>query len=105
MIFLKVKDLKTYFFTNYGVVKAVDGVDLEIEDEKTVGIVGESGCGKSITALSILGLLGNNNGRIIDGQILYSYKKEIIDLAKLDPYGKLMRSIRGKEISIIFQEN
>ena len=100
---LEVKDLKTYFYTEYGVVRAVDGVSFTVEAEQTIGIVGESGCGKSVTALSIMGLIGPS-GRIAGGEILYYRNGKIVDLSNLDPKGKQMRSIRGNEIAMIFQE-
>ena len=98
---LEVRDLKTYFHTQAGVVKAVDGFSFTIEPDHTLGIVGESGCGKSLTALSILGLV-QPPGKIVSGEIVYNRKGEYIDLAKLNP--KQMRSIRGNEIAMIFQE-
>ena len=104
MPLIKVNNLKIYFHTDRGVVRAVDGVDFSIEKEKTLGVVGESGCGKSMTARAILKLIQMPPGRIETGEILYHRNKEIIDLAKLNPKGKEMRSIRGKEIAMIFQE-
>ena len=101
---LEVKDLKTSFHTDDGVIRAVDGVSLTVEPEQTLGIVGESGCGKSVTALSIMGLVQKPVGRIEGGEILFNRKGEIIDLLRLDPQGKAMRSIRGNEIAMIFQE-
>jgi peptide/nickel transport system ATP-binding protein len=95
---LDVKNLKTYFFTDEGVVRAVDGVDLYIEKGETLGVVGESGCGKSVTALSIMKLIPSPPGKIIEGEILYN-GRNLVDL----PAGQ-MRKIRGKEISMIFQE-
>jgi len=95
---LDVKNLKTYFFTDEGVVRAVDGVDLYIEKGETLGVVGESGCGKSVTALSIMRLIPQPPGKIVDGQILYNG----LDLVTI-PANKL-RKIRGKEISMVFQE-
>ncbi len=95
---LDVKNLKTYFFTDEGVVRAVDGVDLYIDQGETLGIVGESGCGKSVTALSIMRLIPQPPGKIVDGQILYNG----LDLVTI-PANKL-RKIRGKEISMVFQE-
>jgi peptide/nickel transport system ATP-binding protein len=100
---LEIKDLKTYFYTEAGVVKAIDGLDFSIEAEQTLGIVGESGCGKSLTALSILGLV-QQPGKIVSGEILYYRKEQRVDLSKIDPKGKQMRSIRGNEIAMIFQE-
>ncbi|HEY7653091.1 MAG TPA: ABC transporter ATP-binding protein [Methylomirabilota bacterium] len=95
---LDVKNLKTYFFTDEGVVRAVDGVDLYIEKGETLGVVGESGCGKSVTALSIMKLIPQPPGRIVEGEINYNG----INLVTLP--ANRMRKIRGKEISMIFQE-
>jgi peptide/nickel transport system ATP-binding protein len=95
---LDVKNLKTYFFTDEGVVRAVDGVDLYIDQGETLGVVGESGCGKSVTALSIMRLIPQPPGKIVEGEILYNG----LDLVTL-PANKL-RKIRGKEISMVFQE-
>ena len=105
MPLIDVRGLKTYFYTEDGVVRAVDGVDFTIEPEKTLGIVGESGCGKSVTALSIMGLVQSPPGKIAAGEIIYSQdgKKEV-DLTKLNPKGREYRSIRGNEIAMIFQE-
>jgi peptide/nickel transport system ATP-binding protein len=95
---LDVKNLKTYFFTDEGVVRAVDGVDLYIDKGETLGVVGESGCGKSVTALSIMKLIPQPPGRIVEGNINYDGS----NLVDLPP--NRMRKIRGKEISMIFQE-
>ena len=95
---LELKGLKTYFFTDIGVAKSVDGVSYGIPRGKTLGVVGESGCGKSVTALSILGLIPQPPGKIVEGEILFKGK----DLTKLS--AKEMRSIRGNEIAMIFQE-
>jgi peptide/nickel transport system ATP-binding protein len=95
---LDVKNLKTYFFTDEGVVRAVDGVDLHIDKGETLGVVGESGCGKSVTALSIMKLIPQPPGKIVEGEILYNG----ISLVSLPP--NKMRKIRGKEISMVFQE-
>ena len=102
---IRVSNLKTYFNTLDGVVRAVNGVDLEISSGETLGIVGESGCGKSVTAFSILRLLPKTS-RIAAGEILYRRRDqhELIDLVKVDPNGDLIRSIRGNEIAMIFQE-
>ncbi len=104
MPLIEVRDLKTYFYTEDGVVRAVDGVDFTIEPEKTLGVVGESGCGKSVTALSIMGLVQSPPGKIEEGEILYQRNGKVMDLAKLNPKGREMRSIRGNEIAMIFQE-
>jgi len=94
---LQVKNLKTYFFTEDGVAKAVDGVDFEIYQGETLGLVGESGCGKSVTAFSILRLL-DYPGKTVEGQIIFKGA----DLLKKSD--NEMRKIRGKEIAMIFQE-
>jgi peptide/nickel transport system ATP-binding protein len=95
---LEIKGLKTYFFTDEGVVRAVDGVDLHIDKGETLGVVGESGCGKTVTALSIMKLIAMPPGRLVEGQIIYQGR----DLVPLPP--AQMRKIRGKEISMVFQE-
>ena len=104
MPLIEVRDLKTYFYTEDGVVRAVDGVDYVIENEKTLGIVGESGCGKSVTALSIMGLVQMPPGKIESGEILFHRDGQVMDLVKFPPKGREMRSIRGNEIAMIFQE-
>ena len=95
---LRVNNLRTSFFTSDGEVRAVDGVNFDIEDGKTVGLVGESGCGKSVTALSIMQLLPKSTGRIVSGEIQFQGR----NLASLPQ--QEMRRIRGNEISMIFQE-
>ena len=95
---LDVRGLKTYFFTDEGVIRAVDGIDLYIKPGETLGVVGESGCGKSVTALSIMRLIAQPPGRIVEGQILYN-GRNLLDLPPAQ-----MRKIRGKEIAMIFQE-
>ena len=100
---LQVKNLKTHFQSREGTVKAVDGVSFEIGPGETLGIAGESGCGKSVTSQSILRIVPKN-GRIIGGHILYSRNGRAIDLAKVKPHSQLMRAIRGGEIAMIFQE-
>jgi len=100
---IEVKSLKTNFYTEAGVVRAVNGVSFNIRREMTLGVVGESGCGKSVTALSIMGLI-RPPGKIESGEILFHRKNGPIDLTKLDPKGAAMRSIRGNEIAMIFQE-
>lgn len=98
MKLLEVKNLKTYFFTDRGKAKAVDDVSFCISEGRTVGIVGESGCGKSVTALSVMRLIPEPPGKIAAGQILFEGK----DLLLFSE--KQMRSIRGNKISMIFQE-
>lgn len=95
---LQVKNLKTYYYTEEGVIPAVDGLDFEVEQGETFAIVGESGCGKSVTSLSILRLVPSPPGRILEGEILYNGE----DLLKKTE--KQMREIRGNEISMVFQE-
>lgn len=95
---LKINNLKTYFYTEEGIVPAVDGLDLELDVGETLAVVGESGCGKSVTSLSILRLIPNPPGKILDGEILYNGE----DLLKKTE--KEMRKIRGNDISMIFQE-
>lgn len=92
------KNVKTYFFTEEGTVKAVDDVSFAIQKGQTLGVVGESGCGKSVAAMSLLRLIPNPPGQIIDGQILFE-GKSVLDLSEEE-----MRSIRGNDISVIFQE-
>ncbi len=100
---LEVKDLKTYFFVNEGVLKAVDGVSFKVNQEETLGLIGESGCGKSVTAHSILRIV-TSPGKLVGGEILFFHNHQSTDLAELNPSGKNIRSIRGKDISMIFQE-
>jgi peptide/nickel transport system ATP-binding protein len=101
---LSVRDLKTYFRQDEGITRAVDGVSFDVRPGRTLGIVGESGCGKSITARSILGIV-DRPGRIESGEIWLQGAAGIpIDLAKLAPNSAQMRAIRGKEIALIFQE-
>lgn len=101
---IDIENLRVHFHTDDGIVRAVDGVDFTIEKEKTLGVVGESGCGKSITALSIMGLIPQPTGRIVSGKILYHRAGGMVDISKLDPESRLLRSIRGNEIAMIFQE-
>ncbi len=102
---LEVRDLKTYFFTDEGIVKAVDGVSIDLGPGQTLGVVGESGCGKSITAQSIL-RIEPTPGKVVGGEILWQRQESgsKTDLAKLDQDGSEIRDIRGSEIAMIFQE-
>src|SRR6516164_7043583 len=95
---LEIRGLKTYFKTDDGMVRAVDGVDLFIDRGETLGVVGESGCGKTVTAMTVLKLIQMPPGRIVDGRILWQGR----DLVPLS--AEEMRQIRAKEIAIIFQE-
>jgi len=95
---LEIRGLKTYFFTRKGVVRAVDGVDLSLNEGETLGLVGESGCGKTVTALSIMRLISEPIGRITEGSINFEGR----DLVKATE--SEMRAIRGNRISMIFQE-
>ena len=95
---LEVKGLKTYFYTEEGVLPGVDGLDFTLEQGRVLAIVGESGCGKSVTSLSILRIVQSPPGRIIAGEILYN-GKDLLKLSERD-----MRKIRGNDISMIFQE-
>ncbi|MFO7772666.1 MAG: ABC transporter ATP-binding protein [Dehalococcoidia bacterium] len=97
-VLLEVRDLKTHFFTHDGVVKAVDGVSYYVAEEETIGIAGESGCGKSVGALSVMRLIPNPPGRIVGGEVIFDGK----DLLKLT--GEEMRHVRGGKIAMIFQE-
>ncbi len=105
---LSVRNLKTYFFQDEGTVHAVDGASFDLYKGRTLGIVGESGCGKSVTARSVLRIV-ERPGRIVEGEIMLrrragSNHAEELDLTKLGPDGKVMRSVRGKDIGLIFQE-
>ena len=93
-----IRNLKTFFFTFRGIVKAVDGVSMEVYPGETLGIVGESGCGKSVTSLSILRLIESPPGRIVEGEILFGGR----DLTKITEAE--MMDVRGSEISMIFQD-
>ncbi|MCS7276627.1 MAG: ABC transporter ATP-binding protein [Dehalococcoidia bacterium] len=95
---LSVRDLRTYFYTDEGVVRAVDGVSFDVYPGEIVGLVGESGCGKTVSALSILRLIPQPPGRIVSGEIWFEGQ----DLLKLDDEG--IRQIRGNKIGIVFQE-
>src|SRR5438093_5176171 len=106
---LSVRNLRTYFQQDEGLVRAVDGVSLDVAPGATLGIVGESGCGKSVTARSILRIV-DRPGRIVEGEIWFRRRAtngaaaEVVDLATLEPNGAEMRAIRGAEIALIFQE-
>ncbi|MBN1874144.1 MAG: ABC transporter ATP-binding protein [Anaerolineae bacterium] len=106
-LLVEVKNLKTYFYLDEGTVRAVDGAEFDIRRGETLGVVGESGCGKSVTARSILNIVAKP-GKTIDGQILYHRRTndhtDILDLTQLPPQSDQMRAIRGAEIAMVFQE-
>ncbi len=108
-LLLEVRDLKTWFSLDEGTVKALDGATFDVKRGKTLCIVGESGCGKSMTARSILQIV-QPPGKVVGGEMLFhradpaTGATSTVDLASVDPKGNLIRSIRGKEISMIFQE-
>lgn len=95
-------DLHTYFFTDVGTVKAVDGVTFDIPQGKTVGVVGESGCGKSVTALSLMQLVQRPQGQIVEGTVRFNTGDKVYDIAKTPI--EAMEKIRGAKVSMIFQE-
>ena len=96
---LEIRDLKTYFYTEQGIAQAVDNVSLTIQRGETLGVVGESGCGKSVTALSIMRLISEPPGKIVGGQIHFADRGDLTKLTAAE-----MRKIRGNDISMIFQE-
>lgn len=109
---LRIEDLRAYFYTQEGVVKAVDGATLAVRRGKVLGVVGESGCGKSVTAQAVLRIIPPP-GQVLEGRILYRRRlssnstneaSEVVDIASLHPRRKEMRDIRGGEISMVFQE-
>jgi peptide/nickel transport system ATP-binding protein len=95
-------NLHTYFFTDVGTVKAVDGVSFEVPQGKTVGVVGESGCGKSVTALSLMQLVQRPQGQIVEGTVRFNTGEKVYDIAKTPI--QAMERIRGAKMSMIFQE-
>jgi len=99
---LEIDDLHTYFFTDVGTVKSVDGISFDVPEGKTVGVVGESGCGKSVTSLSIMQLLQRPQGQIVKGQIRLNLGDKAYDIAKMP--SEKMEALRGNYISMIFQE-
>ncbi len=101
---LDVKDLKTYFFLNEGILKAVDGVSLTVGEKETIGVIGESGCGKSVMSQSLMRLI-LKPGEIVNGcAMLHRKDGSMIDILSLEPTSKELRAIRGNEISMVFQE-
>jgi oligopeptide/dipeptide ABC transporter ATP-binding protein len=102
-LLLEVKDLHTYFDLEEGTLKAVNGISFEIAQNRTLGLVGESGCGKSVTAQSILQIVPSAHSKV-SGTINLHRDGETVDILSLDPDGEAMRDIRGREIAMIFQE-
>ena len=102
---IEVCNLGVQFRATHGrVLQAVDGLGFRIEPQETLGLVGESGCGKSVTALAIMGLIPSPPGRLSGGEILFRHKGRAVNLAGLAPTGREMRSVRGNEIAMVFQE-
>jgi peptide/nickel transport system ATP-binding protein len=104
---IEVEDLKTYFYLDEGVLKAVDGIDMRIDKGRTLGLVGESGCGKSMTARSIMRIVpppGESQGRILFHRKAGNGSPSTVDLLQMAPSGREIRSIRGKDITMVFQE-
>ena len=95
-------NLHTYFFSDNGVVKSVNGVTFEVPRGKTVGIVGESGCGKSVTSLSLMQLVQRPQGQVVEGGIRFNTGTEVVDVTKMPM--KEMQKLRGNKMSMIFQE-
>lgn len=99
---LEIENLHTYFFTDVGTVKSVDGISFEVPEGKTVGVVGESGCGKSVTSLSIMQLLQRPQGQVVEGEIRFNLGNKAYDIAKTPM--EAMEHLRGNYIAMIFQE-
>ncbi len=102
-IALEIKNLRTHFFFDEGTVRAVDDVSLTLRRGKTLGVVGESGCGKSVTAQSVLQIVGAG-GRIVNGEILLHQGDKIVNLVEYAPTSEALRQVRGKDVAMIFQE-
>jgi oligopeptide/dipeptide ABC transporter ATP-binding protein len=103
---LDIRNLKTFFFLESGLVRAVDGVDVTLDSNVTLGLVGESGCGKSVTARSVMQLIQSPPGKIVEGDIFFyrNQGQEVVEITNLDPKGAGMRRIRGGQIAMVFQE-
>lgn len=99
---VEIEDLRTYFFTDGGVVRSVDGVSFDVPMGKTVGVVGESGCGKSVTSLSMMQLLQRPQGQVVSGQIRLNLGERAVDIVKTPE--QVLQSLRGNVMSMIFQE-
>jgi oligopeptide/dipeptide ABC transporter ATP-binding protein len=100
MAILEVENLKTYFHTDYGLVKAADGVSFQVNQGEIIGLVGESGCGKSVSILSVMQLIPTPPGQIVDGKVMFDGQ----NMLEYEANGAKMRSIRGAKITMIFQE-
>ena len=103
-VLIEVDDLAVRFERDDGLVRAVNGVSFAIHRQEVLGVVGESGCGKSVTGFSILGLVPSQGGAIAGGAIRFHRDRRVVDLTSLDPKGDEIRAIRGKEIGMVFQE-
>lgn len=104
-LLLDVQGLRTHFYTDHGVVRAVDEVSFRVHSGETLGIVGESGCGKSVTAISVLNMVPQPRGRIVGGKVTYyGAGASPVDITSLEPTGVEMRRLRGAHLSMIFQE-
>ncbi len=109
-LLIEVQDLQTYFFLHEGTVKAVDKVSFNIHEGRSLGVIGESGCGKSVTAQSLMRIVPTPPGREVGGKVLLHLKdknsntEEVVNVLELNAGGSKMRSIRGKKIGMIFQE-
>jgi oligopeptide/dipeptide ABC transporter ATP-binding protein len=103
---ITVDDLHTYFRTQEGLVRAVDGASFGVKRGKVLGVVGESGCGKSVTARSVMQLIQSPPGKIVEGDIFFyrNQGQEVVEITQLDPKGPGMRRIRGGQIAMVFQE-
>jgi peptide/nickel transport system ATP-binding protein len=99
-VILDVQNLKTYFHTDYGLVKAADGVSFQVNQGEIIGLVGESGCGKSVSILSVMQLIPSPPGEIVEGKVLFDGQ----NILEYDANGPKMRAIRGAKITMIFQE-
>lgn len=101
---VRIEHLHTHFHTDRGVVKAVDGVDLTVPRNRTIGVVGESGCGKSVMALSIMGLVARPPAHMTGHVWLQTSQGTTVDMVAMHPKGRAIRSLRGREVAMIFQE-
>ncbi|MCB0024218.1 MAG: ATP-binding cassette domain-containing protein, partial [Caldilinea sp.] len=108
-VLVDIQDLKVQFFLHEGTVHALEGVSFQIQQGKTLGVIGESGSGKSVTAQAIMGIIPSPPGKVVDGRVLLNLPENgasvrVVNVTELPPSGSEIRSIRGKEVSMIFQE-